>query len=295
MGKGGGGANFPNSRSDIEQLIRMQEDAARRAADRTARYNFYDVITPFGERRFEGRPGTEGFRQVQELPQAEQEYLDRQRQLRLDLQGVSELQLGQLPGVIGQPIDVGTGEEVERATFERGLNLLQPTLDRQTERLENQLIARGIPRSSEAYQQEQADLARAQGSALENLALSSVQAGRQEQSRALQSELARRAGTLNEFGALSGGQVQAPAFQATPTIGVGAADVMSPVGMANQNAALDQAAKAAGKGGLTQLGGSALMAAGMGGFNKGTPAATSPAAVSPQLGSGFTPFGGYYG
>ena len=293
MGKGGGGSSFPNSRSDIEQLIRMQEDAANRAAARTARYNFFDIFTPFGNRRFEGTPGSDDFRQIQELPEAERQYLEQQRQMRLGLQGIGQQQMGQLRDIFGQPLDVGTGEEVERATFGRGLNLLQPTLDRQSERLENQLVARGIPRSSQAYAQEQQDLSRSQGSALENLALSSVQAGRQEQSRALQSELARRSGMLNEFGALTGNQVQSPAFQATPSIGVGAADVMGPVGMANQNAALDQQAKAAGKGGLTQLGGSALMAAGMGGFGGGGKGAGKGGAT--QVGSSFSPFGYGYG
>lgn len=267
-GKGGGtGIAFPNSYADMQKLVRLQEDAMRRAADLSAQYGFYDRITPYGSQRFVGTPGEEGFQAITELPGGEQEYLDRARQMRLDLQsrGLGQLESDIFSRPIGGPGDFAdSAGEVERATFERAANLLRPDFEREQQTLENSLIQRGLPRSGEAYQEEQESLSRRQGSALENLALSSVGAGRQEQSRLLQSELARRSGMLGELGALGLGSQPPPQFQPTPNIGVGAADVYNPASMvANiqaQNEAQRQASKGAGKGGAAQLGSAALMA-----------------------------------
>lgn len=299
MGKGGkgDGPSFPNSRSDIEQLIRMQEDAMRRAAQTSAGFNFFDRFTPWGSMRYEGRPGESDFRQIVDLPEAEREALERSRAFRLGLQGLGEQQLGALGDIFTRPLggDLSSAEDLERATFQRGYNLLQPAFERQSERMENQLIQRGIPRSSEAYGTESDLLSQQQGRALEDLALSSVGAGRQEQSRLLQADLARRAGILNELGALTMGTAPGmPAFQATPSIGVGAADIMGPLAAMQQNAATGQAGKAAGKGGLSTLGSAALMA-GMGGKGGGAGGAGGAGkagkGASPQVGSMYSPFG----
>ena len=289
-GKGGGGVPFLNSFNDVGNLVRLQEEANRRAAETSARYNYFDTITPFGSRRFEGRPGQPGFTQIEELPEAEREYLERSRQYRLDLQGLGEQQFGQLGDIFGSPISGGqeAAAELEKATFDRGRNLLQPGFDETRRRLENSLIQRGIPRGSAAYIEAIRDLNQNQGTALENLALSSVQAGRQEQSRQLQSDLARRSGIINELSTLGMGSPSAPAFQATPSIGIGPSDVMGSAstvgqGIAGQQASR-QAAKAAGKGGATQLGSAALLAYG------GKPGAPKGGGGA-QLGSQFSPFG----
>ncbi len=288
--KGKGGSSFPNSRSDIEALIRMQEDANVRAAETSARFNLFDIFTPFGTRRFEGTPGEEDFRQIEELPEEERQYLERSRLMRLAMQNLGQQQLGQAGDIFGMPIAGGAEEaaRLEQATFDRGRNLMQPGFEEDRARLENQLVQRGIPRGSAAYGRALEDLEQRQGTALENLALSSVQAGRQEQSRQLQSELARRSGIINELGALGMGGASAPAFQATPSIGVGAADVMGPVNAVNQNVANQNAAKAAGKGGATQLASAGMLA--FGGNPGGKSSKGGAAATSPQVGSQFNPF-----
>lgn len=287
-GKGGSGVSFPNSYNDIQHLVRLQEEAAQRAAERTADYNFFDVQTPFGQRRFVGTPGEEGFRMVESLRPRDELILRQQRAQTLRGQDLAtmgqRLALGQLQGAdfLRQPVggaDSASTQQararVERATFNRARNLLQPGFEQERARLENDLVQRGLPRSGEAFTQESDRLARQQGSALENLALSSVRAGREEQSRILQSDIARRNAALAEMSALGGGGMfgggappMLPQFQPTPNISMGAADVVAPAGLAaqvqGQNQAQQLAAKNAGLSGATQLGSAALLAYGGG-------------------------------
>ena len=72
---------------------------------------------------------------------------------------------------------------LEGTTFRRGLNLLEPQMDDDRARVEQRLADQGIPIGSEAYEAEMSRLDRQQALARENLALSSVGAGRQEHSR----------------------------------------------------------------------------------------------------------------
>lgn len=96
------------------------------------------------------------------------------------------------------PIDLPTpgqfadqGASLERATFDRGMNLLRPGHEQAQSRLNVDLANRGLPLTSEAYTRATDRLGRQQGDQLENLALSSVGAGRAEQDR-----LARLAGAM---------------------------------------------------------------------------------------------------
>ena len=72
---------------------------------------------------------------------------------------------------------------VESATYQRGYNQIQPHLQRQREELSQRLANQGLPVGSEAHTAEMNRLEQSQNAALENLALSSVGAGRQEHSR----------------------------------------------------------------------------------------------------------------
>lgn len=92
----------------------------------------------------------------------------------------------------------GSANELERATFQRGFNLLDPDLTRQRQDLEVQLANQGIPRGSEAFNEAVGRLERSQGRQLENLALSSVGAGRAEQSRLFGLDLAARQAGADE-------------------------------------------------------------------------------------------------
>ena len=76
-----------------------------------------------------------------------------------------------------------SGEALERATYDRGMNLLSPQFERERQQISQNLVNRGIPIGSEAYNDAMDRYDRQKGLALENLALSSVGAGRAEQSR----------------------------------------------------------------------------------------------------------------
>ena len=74
-------------------------------------------------------------------------------------------------------------EPLEQATYQRGRSLLEPGFDRNRQALEVSLANRGIASGSSQYNDELGRLDQEQNRAWENLALSSVGAGRQEQSR----------------------------------------------------------------------------------------------------------------
>jgi len=258
-GKGGG-----QNRDEIRGLIDIEQNALRRAGETSAAFNFFDVTTPFGSQQFFGRPGTDEFRQQISLDPAEQQLLE-QRRGALGLLGGFGLQQAQQAGdIFGAPILGGqdlaqSAQGLEQATFQRGSNLLQPNFREDRQRLENQLLARGIPRDSEAFRSEIRRLDQSQNQALENLALSSVGAGREEQSRLLQSDLARRAGTIGEIQALAGGPTSTPTFQPTPNIMTGAPNVGNAIGFERQRQGQQQQAANAALGGLFDIGTSVLL------------------------------------
>ena len=90
------------------------------------------------------------------------------------------------------PQDYGQqGAELERATFERGLNRVDPYFEQQRAAMAQRLANQGLPIGSEAYNEELNRFDRSRSDALENLALSSIGAGRAEQGRLFGQELAR--------------------------------------------------------------------------------------------------------
>ena len=105
---------------------------------------------------------------------------------------------GGLPGLPGQDDLGGWAQEVEDATFERGINQLQPGFDQRQDELRTRLANQGLPMTGEAYDHATNRLDQSQGNQRENLALSSVLAGRQEQSRLYDIGSRRRGQLFNE-------------------------------------------------------------------------------------------------
>ena len=77
----------------------------------------------------------------------------------------------------------GQGDSLEQATFQRGLNRIDPYMQEQRSAMAQRLQNQGLPVGSEAYDQELNRFDRSRSDQLENLALSSVGAGRAEQGR----------------------------------------------------------------------------------------------------------------
>ena len=108
----------------------------------------------------------------------------------------------------------GQGNSLEQATFQRGLNKIDPYLQEQREGISQRLQNQGLPVNSEAYEREMDRFDRGRGDALENLALSSVGAGRQEQGRLFGQDLASRQFGSGEAGRQFRERLQATGFNA---------------------------------------------------------------------------------
>ena len=130
-----------------------------------------------------------------------------------DVQGVAAGQQGQygmnpnrqavMPSrLIGGPrMDFGAqGNELERSTFQRGLNRIDPYMQEQRQGIAQRLQNQGLPVGSEAFNAEMDRFDRGRSDQLENLALSSVGAGRREQGRLFGQDLAGRQFMAGEQG-----------------------------------------------------------------------------------------------
>ena len=81
-------------------------------------------------------------------------------------------------------------QALEDATYQRGFNRFEPYYEDQRQALEQRLVNQGIPIGSEASTSAKDRFGRERGDALENLALSSIGAGRQEHGRLFNQSLA---------------------------------------------------------------------------------------------------------
>jgi len=90
------------------------------------------------------------------------------------------------------------GNELERATFERGRSLLEPQFGRAMRDAEVRLSERGLPLGSEAGSEILSGVQSEQNRALNELALASVAAGRNEQARLFGQDMALRGQQFGE-------------------------------------------------------------------------------------------------
>ena len=272
---------------DPARTAQAQAAANKDAVYESARVNQVNQLTPWGSVRWSGDIGSPERTQTVSLSPTDLTRLNRQSGIYGGLLGLGLNQLlPQTRQSLGAPIDFsglpaisGTGDlagaaaPLEQATFERGANLLRPEFGRQRHDLEAALANRGIPMGSEAYENEANRLDRSQGNQWENLALSSVGAGRQEQSRlfgleqaarqqGLSELLTGRSQPINELAALLQGApaVGMPSFPGYAQYGMQSPDIM---GMTQNNYALRarqaQQQQSDLMGGLFGLGSAAIM------------------------------------
>jgi hypothetical protein len=93
--------------------------------------------------------------------------------------------LNVLPGGVNEDTFGQQRDQVTQATFDRSMALLDPVWQQQDRRWEQDMSNRGLPMSGEAYQTSRGNTQRTRGDTLNQLAMSSVLAGGQEQSRML--------------------------------------------------------------------------------------------------------------
>lgn len=85
---------------------------------------------------------------------------------------------------LGRPGDFGAERaSVERAVYDRAMNLMQPEFDRQEQRIQTDLVNRGLAPTSEAYNDLYGQFADQRQRDITDLSLASVQAGAQEHQR----------------------------------------------------------------------------------------------------------------
>lgn len=93
--------------------------------------------------------------------------------------------MNMLPGGVNESTFGQQRDQVTQATFDRAMNLLNPQFEQQDRRREQDLANRGLPISGEAYQTDRSNTARSRGDVMNQLAMSAVLAGGQEQTRLL--------------------------------------------------------------------------------------------------------------
>ncbi len=264
------GPDAPPPAPDPRVVAQAQGEANVESAIASALLNQQGIVGPEGTVRFEQTGGQQvggnfvpQFTRITELTPEAQAQFEAQQALGLALTGLAQdqtgrigtalgtgIESGQLPSLTGpvtsntiqseldlsalSPVRQDFGEqarELEEATFQRGLNLLDPVFTRQEEDLERRLVERGLPIGSEAAEFARAPFRERRQQALNDLALQSVGAGRAEQGRLFGQQQALRSQQLAE--ALAGGQ-----------FGLGAQNQLFNQNAAN--AALSNAARAQG-------------------------------------------------
>ncbi len=150
------------------------------------------------------------------------------RNARESQQGLAAQLSAQLGGLFGDPIaaDPERAAEIEQATFQRALNLLQPGIDRNRRRVEQGLSNRALPEGGEARQIALQDLSRDEQAQLENLAFSAVLAGDQAQTSDVNRRLASRNQFLNQIAQLLAPQTGVQSLVPQPTLSGG--DILAP-------------------------------------------------------------------
>lgn len=245
-----------------------------------------DQVTPFGNLFFEQigetQEGTPRYQATQTLAPEQQRLLDLANEAG-ELYGVTALdQLTGVSGALSDPLDfsslgaIPTADEGTRTAVSNAImGRMNPQIDRDRERLESQLVAKGIPFNSEAYVQAMDDFDRR----VTDMRLAAdIQAGN-EMSRDFGLDMASRdvaarelvegrAQPLRELAAmLTGAQVETPQFVSTPAAQVAPTDVIGATygsaNLAQNNYQAGLTNQAANNAGLYGLLGTGAMAAAM--------------------------------
>lgn len=256
-----------------------QTQMNRDALIESARLNRYNTYSPFGNVTWD-RPNNNpaSWSQRISLSPSQQTQLAQQNQVATGLGDLAVNQLRQIPrdqfsleGVPELRTDFSEqAGELERATYDRAMQLMEPGFQEQERRLQTQLATQGLPVGSEAYTTEMDRYGRGRREAELAAALESVGRGRQEQSRlfgmnqaarqqGISDRMLERSQPMNELAALLQGSpaLQTPQIPQTAQYQQNPADI---AGMIQGNYQQQSANRNAKKGGMAQLGGSAATA-----------------------------------
>lgn len=286
MGKG---SSTPPPAPDPGIAIQQQGASNIETAIATALLNQQNTVDPFGTTSFSqigstNIPGTQTnipqFQRETELSELGQQKFDAQQLLEAQLAGLAGENIGAVREAQATPFDLSglpefrqgidtagfqqiggdfaqQGQELEQASFNRALGLLNPEFARQQNLINVNLSERGLPQGSEAAQGVIDPFERRRNESLQQAAFQAVGAGREEQDRLQRLSLATRGAQLgeglqgvslqnqarqqgiqeqaflrglpiNEIATLLGtaGGTQLPQFQPTANIGIAGTDVI---------------------------------------------------------------------
>jgi hypothetical protein len=175
---------------------------------------------------------------------------------------LAQQQSGRLGEILGSQPDIRdvTGTTRDGA-MEAIMSRLAPQFDQDRESLRSSLVNQGIREGSEAFDRAMGR----HGQQVNDARMQAVLGSGQEQSRAIQNEIALRSAPINEImAAMSGGQVQGPSFVNTPSSGIDNVDqaglIMDNYNAKMQQYQMQQAQQQQLLGGLLGLGGNLAMA-----------------------------------
>lgn len=236
--KGGGGGG---TTTDPAATAQAQAAANKDAVRESALVNQINEVGPFGNVSYSGSVGGPDRTRTTTLTPEGQEQLDLQNQIGSGLLGIgadplvgnvrdavsTPLNFNGLPEISGQDDLAAQAQGLEDATYQRGYNRIAPDLQQNQDDEYTRLANQGIAEGSDAWNKAIARRDANEADQLENLALSSVGAGRAEQSRinalemqnrqqGIQERLTERGQPINELSALIQGApaIGLPNFQA---------------------------------------------------------------------------------
>lgn len=218
---------------DANDLMKAQSKANQEAAGLSA----VDQYSPWGSTTFtrnkKGAPTSQSIKLSPEM----QRLFDTQMGISNTLGANARTLAGQLPTNAFSLDDVGTGDEIARATYGRGLAMMQPEMDRQRNLLRTEMSERGLPITSEISLDRWGDYDRNVGQQLNDLTMRSVLAGSQEQDRLIRNKLTERNQGLNEIQSMMGASpsMPMPGFQQTGQVAPVDAMGAMQLGQQNQN------------------------------------------------------------
>lgn len=265
----------PPPAPDYEGAAKETAAGNLEAAKYTTEANRINQYTPYGSMTYAKDPAGKWSQTVSLSPE-QQQLLNQQNQTSLALGNTMDKGVGYVQNMLDNPFDTSQLPNIPTTADNAGrdamtasiLERMQPSLDRNRQLSENQLLVQGHNRGGEAWNANQDDMARAENDAR----LGAVQAGGAEQSRmfglgttarqnALEEQSFLRNEPLNTLNAVrTGAQVTGPQFQSAPMQqGVAGPDLLgaaNATGQYNQGVYNSQSAGAGNLlGGLFSLGG----------------------------------------
>lgn len=215
-------APSPPAPPDYAAAATAQGAANKEAATATAQGSNPNINSPLGQRRVTWTTDPTTGNAVPTITDSyspdQQAIFNLNQQVQKGLAQVGVDAVGKIGGILGQDInfdqELGTLAQGRQSTIDALMSRYDQDLGKRQEGIESTLIARGIPRGSEAWNREMDVLQRGRNDALQQATASADAKALDERRQAITELLAQRQTPLNEISALrSGSQVGQLQFQ----------------------------------------------------------------------------------